>query len=177
MDMKCLHFTRMATLATATRVSTTRFLFYRCFSTEVPEAVSKAIATTDVYGPPDPKSSLRLITFYIAPDETEAEKEYRLRRAQVQEWNHLFWTIHNVQFTQAKEEFVTSVLERRGKDATTTGQPLTADDLSEFYRAFLDQNREKHLKYNVEWHMKNMGLLWPGIKANLSRFKKGFSTM
>lgn len=72
---------------------------------------------------------------------------------------------------------MTSVLERRGKDASTIAQPLTADDLSEFYRAFLDQNREKHLKYNVEWHMKNMGLLWPGIKANLSRFKKGFSTL
>lgn len=75
-------------------------LCYKPYNFQVPEAVSKAIATTDVYGPPDPKSSLRLITFYIPPDETEAEKEYRLRRAQVQEWNHLFWTIHNVQFTQ-----------------------------------------------------------------------------
>ena len=64
------------------------------------EAVSKAAATKDVYGHPDPKSSLRLITFYIPPDETEAEKEYRLRRAQVQEWNHIFWTNHNVKFIQ-----------------------------------------------------------------------------
>ena len=78
---------------------------------------------------------------------------------------------------QAKEEFVTSVLERRSKDASSTGQTLTADDLSEFYRAFLDENREKHLKYNVEWHMKNICLLWPGIKANFSRLKKRISAV
>ena len=67
---------------------------------KVSEATSKAICTKDVYGPPDPKSSLRLITFYIPQDETDAEKEYRLRRAQVQDWNHVFWTAHNIQFTQ-----------------------------------------------------------------------------
>ncbi len=42
---------------------------------KVSEATSKAICTKDVYGPPDPKSSLR-------------------------HWNHVFWTAHNIQFTQ-----------------------------------------------------------------------------
>ena len=54
----------------------------------------------DVYGPPDPKSSLRLVTFYIPPDETKEEMAYRLQRAQVQDWNQEFWTAHNIQFNQ-----------------------------------------------------------------------------
>jgi len=54
----------------------------------------------DVYGPPDPKSSLRLVTFYRPPDETPQQKEYRLQRAQVQDWNQEFWTAHNLQFNK-----------------------------------------------------------------------------
>lgn len=147
----------------------------RGFSNKASEIVPEVTGTSyvhDVYGLPDPKSSLRLITFYIPPDETAYEKEYRLKRALVQDWNHMFWTAHNVQFNQAKEQFVMSVMKRRGNEANVTGQPLTADDLSEFYRAFLDENREKHLRYNIEWHKKNISLLWPGIKANFSRLKK-----
>lgn len=83
----------------------------------------------------------------------------------------------NISHLQAKEQFITSVLKRRGKDSSTSGQQLTANDLSEFYRAFLDENRGKHQNYNVEWHMKNLSLLWPGIKANISRFKKKICNM
>lgn len=68
-------------------------------------------------------------------------------------------------------------MERRGKDSNVAGQPLSAEDLSEFYREFLDENKEKHLRYNVEWHKKNMSLLWPGIKAILSRLRKQVSFM
>ena len=56
-----------------------------------------------------------------------------------------------------------------------TNETLTTDDLAEFYRQFLNDNREKHFKYNIEWHQKNIKLLWPGIKANLSKFGKQFT--
>ena len=56
-------------------------------------------AKRDVFGPVDPKSNLRVIkTFYIPPDETSWERDYRLKRIEVQEWNQEFWTAHNLQF-------------------------------------------------------------------------------
>jgi hypothetical protein len=74
--------------------------------------------------------------------------------------------------SQAKEEFITKFMEKRG---TSSNEPLTADDLSEFYSQFLNENREKHFRYNIEWHKKNIKLLWPGIKANWSKISKNFS--
>jgi Apoptogenic protein 1 len=54
--------------------------------------------TKDVFGPPDPKSNLRLIRFYIPPNETKAEQDYRLKRMEVQAWNQKFWSDHNIEF-------------------------------------------------------------------------------
>ena len=75
---------------------------------------------------------------------------------------------------QAKERFISSVLEKKA-NVSTVSQPLTADDLSEFYRSFLDENREKHLQYNIEWHKKNIRLVVPGVKAFVSRLLKRLS--
>lgn len=77
---------------------------------------------------------------------------------------------------QAKEQFIISSLEKKVKDNSETTNTLTADELSEFYRTFLDINREKHLRYNLEWHKRNLSLLWPGIKASLSRIRKQIFT-
>lgn len=67
---------------------------------------------------------------------------------------------------------MTSCMAKKGNN-----EPLTADDLSDFYRRFLDDNWEKHYRYNIEWHKKNLKLLWPGIKANMSKLKRQLAAM
>lgn len=51
-------------------------------------------------GPPDPVSNLRTIIFKEPLNETHLEKRYRELRADVQDWNHKFWTQHNSRFYQ-----------------------------------------------------------------------------
>lgn len=52
----------------------------------------------DEVGEPDKHSNLRLIKFYKADNESEIEKQYRLKREEVQQWNQEFWARHNQQF-------------------------------------------------------------------------------
>ncbi|RZB77456.1 dolichyl-diphosphooligosaccharide--protein glycosyltransferase subunit 1-like, partial [Asbolus verrucosus] len=45
---------------------------------------------------------------------------------------------------------------------------LTADEMSEFYKNFLDKHWETHLRYNFEWYTRNFALLflafrWPSV--------------
>jgi len=56
--------------------------------------------TSDCVGPPDCDSNMRIIKFYVAPNETELEKEYRLMREDTQNWHHEFWSMHNRNFFQ-----------------------------------------------------------------------------
>uniref|UniRef100_A0A2A4JI94 Apoptogenic protein 1, mitochondrial n=1 Tax=Heliothis virescens TaxID=7102 RepID=A0A2A4JI94_HELVI len=123
--------------------------------------------STDMVGPPDPVSNLRRVIFRIPPNETELEKQYREMRTEVQEWNQKFWEKHNSRFYQEREEYVKN-------NMPADKQNLTADEMSVFYKAFLDKNWKLHLKYNSEWYKKNYALLGLAIKVKvmkLFRFK------
>lgn len=52
----------------------------------------------DYIGPPDPKSNLRPVIRHISLDETKLEKEIRLKRIEVEEWNQNIWAKHNDEF-------------------------------------------------------------------------------
>ena len=54
----------------------------------------------DWVGPPDPVSNIRPTAFHVPDDETPLEKQYRLRREELQAWNHTFWAKHNRNFQQ-----------------------------------------------------------------------------
>ena len=49
-------------------------------------------------GPPNPKSNLRLVTYYQAENESRIEEYFRKKRIEVQEWNQEFWENHNKKF-------------------------------------------------------------------------------
>lgn len=51
----------------------------------------------------------------------------------------------------------------------TDKQNLTADEMSVFYKAFLDKNWKLHLNYNVEWYKKNFALLSLAIRVKLMK--------
>lgn len=46
---------------------------------------------------------------------------------------------------------------------------LTADEMSDFYKKFLDQNWETHLNYNMEWYKRNFSLLYLAFRVNLEK--------
>ncbi|KAJ2952476.1 hypothetical protein O0L34_g6787 [Tuta absoluta] len=117
---------------------------------------------TDMIGPPDPVSNLRRVIVKQPTDETELEKRYRELRLEVQEWNQNFWTKHNSRFFQEREEYLK-------KNLPEDRQNLTADEMSVFYKAFLDRNWKTHINYNIEWYKKNVTLLGLAIQVKFRR--------
>lgn len=106
----------------------------------------------DSVGPPDPVSNLRPIKYHIPANESLAERQLRLKRIEVAEWNCQFWTSHNVRFIEEREVYKKRLAEK--------GVPaVTADQMSEFYKDFLDRNWRTHLTYNFEWYKRNISIV------------------
>ncbi|XP_017760858.1 PREDICTED: apoptogenic protein 1, mitochondrial [Eufriesea mexicana] len=118
----------------------------------------------DLIGPPDPISNLRPIIFAKSENESELEKRYRKAREDTQTWNQNFWTKHNNNFMKEREQFQ-ETLKAEGKTS------ITADDMSVFYKHFLDKNWQMHLNYNTLWYKKNIKLLFLEIRVRISKLK------
>ncbi|XP_076670703.1 COA8 family protein CG14806, mitochondrial-like isoform X2 [Andrena cerasifolii] len=121
-------------------------------------------AETDIIGPPDPISNLRPIIFARSPNETNLEKRYREVREATQLWNQDFWLRHNASFIEERKRFQDD-LKLQGKEL------ITADDMSVFYKQFLDKNWKTHLNYNVAWYRRNIQLLFLEIGVRVSKLK------
>ncbi|XP_045606601.2 cytochrome c oxidase assembly factor 8 [Procambarus clarkii] len=113
----------------------------------------------DCVGPPDRQSNLRMTKFYIPPDETPLERRHREERFKTQEWNHRFWADHNTKFKKMKEEFIRVRLKEKYGENTEDQKTLSADEMSEFYKKFLDDHHLVHGQYNREWYKKNVNNL------------------
>lgn len=70
-----------------------------------------------------------------------------------------FWKDHNKRFFEEKDEFV---LIHKQPDQST----ISADKMSEFYKAFLDKNWKMHALFNVSWYLKNFDLLVLALQVN-----------
>ncbi|XP_030564427.1 APOPT family protein CG14806, mitochondrial [Drosophila novamexicana] len=117
--------------------------------TQPPDAQS---VKTDYIGPPDPKSNLRPYVRHYDENETELANKLRLLRIEVEKWNMDFWTKHNQRFYEEKADFI-RLHKLSGNDE------LSADQMSVFYKTFLDKNRRIHMMYNISWYIKNFDML------------------
>lgn len=63
---------------------------------------------------------------------------------------------------QERQEYMNSHL-KPDEDRKT----LTADEMSEFYKTFLDKNWKTHVQYNVEWYKRNLTMLFLALRVNL----------
>ncbi|KAF4517427.1 hypothetical protein B566_EDAN005036 [Ephemera danica] len=124
----------------------------------------QALGEKDMVGPPDPVSNMRPILFHVPANETELEKNYRLQCGAVQKWNQEFWMNHNTRFFKEREKFIK---EFQSKKATKDTEALTADEISVFYKRFLDDNWIVHAKYNKEWYVKNVGLMLLSLRVKV----------
>ncbi|XP_063705769.1 COA8 family protein CG14806, mitochondrial [Culicoides brevitarsis] len=114
----------------------------------------------DYIGPPDKLSNLRPILRHKPQNETDAQRNLREKRLEVQEWNQKFWAGHNKRFFEEKEEYIQQH-KRPGEDT------LPADEMSKFYKYFLDKNWKIHVLYNISWYTKNFSLLFSALHVNL----------
>lgn len=118
----------------------------------------------DMIGPPNPLSNLRPIVRLPLLHETALQE--RLRRAQdeTQNWNESFWAAHNSTFIKEKRAYIKAHL-----SPTEDKQTLTADEMSEFYKSFLDENWGRHVQYNFEWYKRNFTLLYLALRVSVER--------
>ncbi|CAD5231426.1 unnamed protein product [Bursaphelenchus xylophilus] len=121
----------------------------------------------DWVGPPDPLSKIRSIRLRRVDNETNLERDYRLARESLNEWNSDFWRRHNQEFERCKSEFVAKKKETLGKLTQ-----VSAEEMSVFYRDFLNQRRSELANYNSEWYRRNFSLIWPALKVNLIRVRR-----
>ncbi|KAF9930302.1 hypothetical protein FBU30_000648 [Linnemannia zychae] len=110
-------------------------------------------------GNPHPVSNLRPVLYPIPPNESEEDRLFRERRERVDLFNQDFWVNNNNMFNKAKAEYEEKIRAQNGN------QPVTTDELSVFYKDFLDKAYERQLNYNRQWWIENIGLLFPAAKA------------
>ncbi|XP_057325862.1 COA8 family protein CG14806, mitochondrial isoform X3 [Microplitis mediator] len=118
----------------------------------------------DIIGPPDEVSNLRTIIFAKSLNETKLEKKYREARETTQNWNKKFWFDHNSKFITERKQFQKE-LEASGNKS------ITADEMSVFYKTFLDKNWKTHFNYNISWYKQNIRILFLELRVRLSKFK------
>ncbi|KAL0075167.1 hypothetical protein J3Q64DRAFT_1824565 [Phycomyces blakesleeanus] len=118
----------------------------------------------DMIGTPDPVSNLRPVKYYIPQNESEQDKEWRLIQQSADEFNQNFWTTNNAMFVHAKAEYE-SQLNARGKE-------VTPEELSIFYKDFLNKAYQRQMEYNRQWWKINIGLIYPGFKAAIRSLSK-----
>uniref|UniRef100_A0A0N4ZRJ0 Apoptogenic protein 1, mitochondrial n=1 Tax=Parastrongyloides trichosuri TaxID=131310 RepID=A0A0N4ZRJ0_PARTI len=119
----------------------------------------------DWVGPPNRISKIRPIKLRIVENETNIEKNYRIAREQLNMWNSKFWENHNLEFERQRDEFIKNRKNELGKLGN-----VTANDMSTFYKKFLNDEYAALSHYNKTWYMRNFQLLWPAFKVNMIRF-------
>ncbi|XP_011187060.1 COA8 family protein CG14806, mitochondrial [Zeugodacus cucurbitae] len=142
---------------------------YKCKLPVLNEKPDPRNITKDYVGPPDKKSNIRPYVRNIPKDETALEKRLRHLQEEVEKWNHEFWSNHNTHFYQEREEFI------KTHGAGNNGE-VSADKMSEFYKAFLDKNRKNHFRYNFSWYSKNFEMLKLAFRVSLERALKRVKT-
>lgn len=130
------------------------------------------ISEKRIVGKPQILSRLRYVNIVERPDETNEEKAYRAQYEDLQNWNNKYWAENNELFNQSKANYVK---EHFGDIAEE--EALSHDKLALFYREFLEQNRDKHVRYNRIWYRNHIALLSSSINAKLSRFKVNMSKL
>lgn len=129
----------------------------------VPQTVSSSF-TQDMIGPPHPVSNLRPVIWYRSPTETPLQRKLRNLQQDTQQWNQQFWETHNTKFIQERKMYIQKHLPADGEKSN-----LTADEMSGFYKEFLDKNWQNHVTYNFQWYKRNFTILFLSTMVNVER--------
>ncbi|KAF9954334.1 hypothetical protein BGZ72_004680 [Mortierella alpina] len=115
-------------------------------------------------GNPHPVSNLRPVKYPVPAHESPEDRIFRERRERVDAFNQNFWVNNNNMFNKAKAEYEDKIRAQNGD------QPVTTEELSVFYKDFLDKAYERQMNYNRQWWVENMSLLLPAAKAAVRKW-------
>ena len=125
-----------------------------------------ALSEHRIVNKPHILSRLRHVNIVERPDETIEEKSYRTQYESLQDWNNKYWAENNEHFNRSKAEYIKSNFGNINEE-----EALSHDQLASFYQEFLEQNRDKHVRYNNLWYRNHLALLNSSIHAKISRLK------
>ncbi|GFG32235.1 hypothetical protein Cfor_02042 [Coptotermes formosanus] len=74
-----------------------------------------------------------------------------------------------------RKEFIAANLPQN-KSSGTDEKTLTADEMSVFYKTFLDKNWKVHKRYNAEWYRKNIELVIFALRVKIFKAKRWVMT-
>ncbi|KAG0342161.1 hypothetical protein BG004_005734, partial [Podila humilis] len=124
------------------------------------ESLDPALNTDKfLVGNPHPASNLRPVRYPLLPNESAEDRTLREQFERVDAFNQNFWVNNNNMFNKAKAEYEEKVRAQTGKETVTT------EELSIFYKDFLDKAYDRQMNYNRQWWIENIGLLWPSAKG------------
>ena len=117
-------------------------------------------------GPPDPISNLRPIKITPEENETPTQRKLRELRIEAHDFNQKFWIQHNKEFSEGRAKYVKKVLNEKypNEKGKTT---INANEMSVFYKKFLDDHWNSHLDYNRQWQRRNFHILFLAFKVKL----------
>lgn len=132
----------------------------------------------DLVGPPDKVTNLRPVRFHVPHDETDLQRRLRHLRHDTHQWSDRFWRAHNTEFAAEKESFAQAALKRRhraadaeagdtGDKEAAGGNTVSSEEMSRFYRDFLNRKWPDHLAYNVEWQKRNLKIVLLTLAVSL----------
>merc|ERR1712126_48983 len=115
---------------------------------------------TDWVSQPDKESNIRKIIYAKKNNNELLSKQ----RDEMYEWNHDFWKHHNNKFYAEKKFFIDDT-------NAASGRPMdVSDNLSTFYKDFLDKNHDTYMSYGRELYKRNLKLLWTSFCAPFLTF-------
>ena len=142
----------------------------RYYSKKVKESknATKTYNSSYKYGPPDPESNIPTVEFLGKHNETNKEKMFRQHKQDLMLWHHTFWLQQNEKFKKEKKKH----LQKQEHEISITDGKEQADDLSFFFKKFLDKEFSLHFKYQREWYKRNFLLFWYGFQVDLEHLVK-----
>ncbi|KAL0266549.1 UNVERIFIED_CONTAM: hypothetical protein PYX00_009059 [Menopon gallinae] len=127
----------------------------------------------DLISPPNPVTNLRQVKLAVRENETELEKLLRQKEEELHLWNEGFWKKHNESFVEEKQNFINNVIKRKGGSK----ENVTSDELSIFYKDFLDKNWRNHFNYNINWCKQHFYVTFLDFRVRLQRLLKKITTV
>lgn len=169
------HFTRRQNAALSCRVCGIPALLYsRHLSRKTNEEKQKDEQMSQSHHwveTSDDGSNMRRIMFAQPKKPNAFHEELEKKREETFQWNHKFWKKHNTDFFKQKKNFSLKTSE---KDMESKSENDISDEMSVFYKDFLDRNYELHMNYNRQWYKRNFGLLVLSLQASMKNIVDRF---
>ncbi|KAI6045771.1 hypothetical protein EDC04DRAFT_3031672 [Pisolithus marmoratus] len=133
----------------------------------------RPIIYTDIQTPPKPGPESKINHPYSLQEFSDAslsndhalELQFKLKREQLDALNHNYWTESNERFEAAKASVLSSL-------PASTSSETREQALSELYRMWVIQERERQEEYSNQWRKRNFENIVLAARVEYGRLKR-----